>query len=260
MHLREAGSGPPLLLLHGWTCHGGFFDDLAARLSADARVIAPDLPGHGLTPRDAHPLTIEGAADACAALLAARGLRDVVVVGWSMGAAVAWSMIARHGTGRLKALVVEEMSPRVLNDATWRLGMRHGLDAAGNAIVLERMRARWEATAAAVIEGVFAEGIAPDPALLAPFVRDVPRADPDAMAALWASLTAQDFRGLLPEIGIPVVVAYGEGSRLYAPEVARWQVERLPFGRLAPFARSGHAPHLEEAEAFAGMVRGVLSC
>jgi pimeloyl-ACP methyl ester carboxylesterase len=47
MHVAEAGSGPPVLLLHGWPQHWYAWRALAPKLAADHRVICPDLRGFG---------------------------------------------------------------------------------------------------------------------------------------------------------------------------------------------------------------------
>jgi alpha-beta hydrolase superfamily lysophospholipase len=59
VHLTEAGSGPPLLLLHGWPQHAHIWRRVAALLENDFRLLMPDLrgfgrsatPGHGYHPR-----------------------------------------------------------------------------------------------------------------------------------------------------------------------------------------------------------------
>ena len=257
MHLREAGAGRPILMLHGWTCHGGFFPAQMEDLSGEANLIAPDLPGHGAT-GTALPRTIEAGADACAALLAERNLRDVLLVGWSMGAAVAWSLIARHGVERIAGLAVVDMTPRVLNDAVWHLGTRDGIDAERSDRVSGAMPDNWPRYADHVVKTIFAEGLEPDPRLAAWVCDEARHADPEAMAAMWRSLVAQDFRDLLPRIDRPVAVFHGERSRLYRAEVARWQAKHLKDATLVAFARSGHAPHLEEPEVFNQALRSFV--
>ena len=66
LHIAETGTGRPLLLLHGWSCHGGFFAPQVEAFSERAHVIVPDLPGHGKTGRSGPDLTIAAAADAVA--------------------------------------------------------------------------------------------------------------------------------------------------------------------------------------------------
>ena len=171
-----------------------------------------------------------------------------------MGASVAYAMIARHGTARLCGLVVEDMTPRVLNDAEWSLGTRDGLAQTRNAAIIAGMESRWPETAQSIMQGIFAANEEPDAALSAWAAREIAGADAQAMRAMWISLTNQDFRPLLPQIDIPVTLAYGAQSRLYDRRVALWQADQLPRGRAICFERSGHAPHLEEPEGFNAML------
>lgn len=258
LHVREAGVKQPkrlpVVLLHGWSCHGGFFDRQLDALADETLVLAPDMPGHGKT-GDATDLTIEAAADAVAALLAKRRLEHVLLAGWSMGAHVAYALIARHGTERLAALLVEDMTPKVLNDEHWHLGTRNGNNAERNEEVLAAIRTVWPQLGEKVAEGIFAEGVEPDPELLAYVKREMLAADPALIAPMWASLTSQDFRSLLPKIDIPVHLVSGRHSALYGRDVAEWQAERIPDVAIHDFEKSGHAPHLEEAETFTTLLR-----
>jgi len=259
LYVLETGSGRPLLLLHGWSCHGGFFSPQVAAFGDTCRVIAPDLPGHGRTGNSGPALTIEAAADAVAALLAERDLTDVVAVGWSMGTHVAYAMIERHGIARLSGLVVVDMTPKVLNGPDWHLGLSDGLDEARNRGVLKSIAGHWEEIAPRIAERVFARGLPADAELRAYAEREIAAADPALLAPMWASLTAQDFRHLMPAIDIPVLLAHGTCSALYGSDVARWQADRLPKGRVVAFDRSGHAPHLEEPAAFNEMLASVMT-
>jgi pimeloyl-ACP methyl ester carboxylesterase len=250
LHVREAGAGLPILLLHGWGCHGGFFRPQLRDLAPAWHVLAPDLPGHGLTGSAGVPLSIEAAADACADLLAARGLDRVLVVGWSMGAAVAWAMLERRGVARIAGLVVVDMSPRPLNDAGWRLGLRDGLDLVRSDRAAAAMPGAWPAFAERIVHSLLPRGLPRDEALAAWAHAEVAGCGPAAMAAMWRSLVAQDFRALVPRIAGPTLLAYGARSALYSPDVLSWMAEQAPASRIVRFQRSGHAPHLTEPAAF----------
>lgn len=254
--VREAGRGRPILFLHGWTCHGGFFEPQFEALAGQFHLIAPDLPGHGAAPKAG--LTIEDTADAVHRLIGDRALDQPLVVGWSMGAAIAWSMIARHGSARLSGLVVVDMSPKVLNQPDWKLGQRNGIDAVRNAHVLDTMTTNWPAYSTAVARNIFAEGSEQASPLEAWTAGEIARNDPATMTAMWRSLTAQDFRELIPAINLPVLIARGTKSRIYARETADWMAERLPDARVSMFRNSGHAPHLEEPAAFNTALTGFL--
>lgn len=238
-----------VLLLHGWTMRGAVFDDLRGRLPG-LEVLAPDLPGHGAL---AHlPPSREAGADRVAEVLGDR--EKVILVGWSMGAGVAWRYIARHGTGRLAALVTVDMSPRMVSRSDWP----HGLLAQGEADVrasTRRFAEDWEGGARAVAATMFgcregAEDFTRDEALA-----QVLANDPETMRRAWADLLAMDERALVPEIGIPWIACRGAKSRVYPASATRWLVETAPRAEERVFCGSGHSPHLEEPEAFAEMLR-----
>ena len=97
LHVAELGTGPLVVLLHGfpqfWWCWRNQLVDLAA---AGFRVVAPDLRGYAASdkpPRGYDALT--QAADV-AGLIRALGERDAVVVGHGWGGHVAWTLAAAH--------------------------------------------------------------------------------------------------------------------------------------------------------------------
>jgi len=78
-----------IVLVHGYGIGSSYFVPLAARLSHQAPVFAPDLPGHGPSDHDARPLDVAELAQALAHWMEAMGLRGAVVVGHSLGCQVA---------------------------------------------------------------------------------------------------------------------------------------------------------------------------
>jgi pimeloyl-ACP methyl ester carboxylesterase len=86
---RTAGSGPPVVLIHGMVNSSRHWEQVAVRLADDYTVIAPDLIGHGdsATPRGDYSLGAHAAV--IRDLLAAIGVERSTVVGHSLGGGVA---------------------------------------------------------------------------------------------------------------------------------------------------------------------------
>ncbi|MDF1768748.1 alpha/beta hydrolase [Maricaulis sp.] len=253
---RDIGSGPVLFLVHGWAASGIFFEDIAARLADEFRVIIPDLRGHGDTPAGPGRATITDLADDMDELIATLGIAPIIALGWSMGATVLWSMIERHGHDRLAGMVIEDMSPRILNDASWTLGMSSGMDVEASVRATAAMRADWPAYAAAFAPRIFArDRAAREPQIVAEALTLLVARNANSMADLWASMAQQDLRATLPGMAIPALIAFGERSDAYGPETSRYLVETLPAATAHGFAHSGHAPHLEQPEEFVDAVR-----
>lgn len=249
MHLLDEGQGRPLVFLHGWSCPGVFFRHQLGALRGRARCLVPDLPGHGRKGGNV-PLTIEAAADAVHGALEARGLRNAILCGWSMGALVAYSLVERHGVERVSKVVVLDMTPKVLNTQDWQNGTLNGLNDPLNQVFLEAIVADWPKLPALIARRLFAYDLPVDPGLFA-FARDeIAKADPGLLRPMWASLTAQDFRPLLQSFPVPLHLVAGLRSQLYGAGVAKWHTDHVPDLTLHLFEQSGHAPHLEETARF----------
>ena len=111
-HLAEWGEGPPLVLLHGFTGSAAAWGDLAPRLAARHRVIAIDLPGHGLSdaPADVARYTMPRVVADLAALLALLDAVPAHWLGYSMGGRLAlYLALARPDL--VRSLVLESASP-----------------------------------------------------------------------------------------------------------------------------------------------------
>ena len=104
IHYLEAGSGPPIVLLHGFPDHSGSWRRMIDRLAPHFHVIAPDLRGYGLTSR---PVGIEAYAPA---LLVAD------VIGLLDALELARPALVGSDWGGLLALLAGAQAPR----AGWR--------------------------------------------------------------------------------------------------------------------------------------------
>ncbi|TXG00628.1 alpha/beta fold hydrolase [Massilia arenae] len=96
---REAGpkDAPAVLLLHGFGASSHMFRDLIPQLASGYRVIAPDLPGFGLTRTDqSFKYTFDNLADVIDAFTTAKGLQRYAIYVFDYGAPVGWRLAVRH--------------------------------------------------------------------------------------------------------------------------------------------------------------------
>jgi len=98
--IEDVGQGNlPLVLIHGnSTCRDVFRHQLTGPLAADRRLIAFDLPGHGESsdaPDPARTYMRPGLADAVVELLERLGVKEAVVLGWSLGGHIGIEMVPR---------------------------------------------------------------------------------------------------------------------------------------------------------------------
>jgi pimeloyl-ACP methyl ester carboxylesterase len=93
----ERGEGsPPLLFVHGWCCDHSHFAPQIEHFARRHRVVALDQRGFGRSDQPAGEYTIATFADDAAWLCRKLGLRRPVIVGHSLGGAVALALAARH--------------------------------------------------------------------------------------------------------------------------------------------------------------------
>jgi pimeloyl-ACP methyl ester carboxylesterase len=243
---RDEGAGRPIVLLHGFMAHGGFFRGQAP-LAADYRLIAIDLRGHGASPANGHVPGVERIAADVAELMTALDLEDAIGVGWSLGATVLWHVLAGAAGSRFAGAVIVDMTARVRNDPHWSLGLSQDIcDARRDAI-----RDDFPAFAAGAGQAMFAQPVRAELQGVADWASaEFARNDPAAMAAIWASLVDQDQRPLIAGIRQPTLIVHGGRSQLYGDGTAAHLAATLPDARVLRFEASGHAPHLEEPERF----------
>lgn len=81
----DQGSGPAVLLLHGWAAPASTYRLIIDHLSASHRVIAPDLPGHGDSAEPPEPWNVDRFVDFTEAFVQKIGLDEAVLMGHSFG-------------------------------------------------------------------------------------------------------------------------------------------------------------------------------
>lgn len=121
LYIEQHGSGPDIVLIHGWGLHSGVWSPVVDALAQCARVTLVDLPGHG---RSA-PLAGRALSDWSGAVYDAvqgRIESPTTWLGWSLGGLVGLD-IARQHSDAVSALVLVDANPRFTATADWPQAM-----------------------------------------------------------------------------------------------------------------------------------------
>jgi pimeloyl-ACP methyl ester carboxylesterase len=251
LEFDDRGSGPAIVFLHGWSLGKEAFAKQRRELSDRFRVIVPDMRGHGNSKRFEKGDGIDTLARDLERLFVALDLTDVILVGWSMGALVAWQAAKGPQRDRIRGIVTIDMVPRVLNGDGWQHGLRAGTHLYDIDIDLTRMRDDWRAFTQAYVPMVFADGKAIERReLIDEMLELVADNDLESMMNLWHALVHADYVDTVQRLDVPTLITYGALSQIYSEEAAAWMDEHIPLSRRVCFVESGHAPHLEEPQRF----------
>jgi pimeloyl-ACP methyl ester carboxylesterase len=141
--------GPTLVLIHGWGCKRAYFDDVVSHLPAGLRAVAVDLAEHGDSRSRRTTWTMEEFARDVAAVLSAESITQCVVVGHSLGGAVAVEV------GRLLPDVVTHV---VVLDALHYLGLFPAMDDSQAEATMRPFHDDFAVAVRALVEGGSPEG------------------------------------------------------------------------------------------------------
>lgn len=248
----EVGQGRPLVLLHGWAMSAAVFSEVADLLSADFRLLIPDLPGHG----NSSPALQNDLAGISADLrcwLAATAKEAVTLAGWSLGGMLSLE-IAHQKQLPVDRLILVGTTPRFTMSDDWEFGLP-SVQVRALARNLER---RFEATLADFFSLAFAgESICKERlrTIRSFAVKRSPLPDHDAALCLLNLLATQDQRAILSEIHQPALVLHGDLDQIAPVAAGRALAEMLPQGSFSELLGVGHGPFLSQPQAVAAKIR-----
>ena len=235
----EAGSGPPLVLVHGAGGSADLWQPQLAGLADLTRVVAPDLPGHGPLGGRGEP-SIAAYTEWLDAFLAALDPGPVFLVGHSMGGAVAQAeALARPE--RLAGLVLIATAAR-LRVLARLVDLLRGDPREGRRLIQDlSFAAGAPREHVEMVDRILREG--------APLVT----------LGDYLACDRFDVRDRLATIRTPTLVLTGAEDRLTPPKGGRLLAEAIPGARLVEIAAAGHFPQLEQPVAVNGAIREFLA-
>lgn len=236
------GSGPALVLLHGFPFDRSMWGGQEEALGGEFRVVTPDLRGLGETTAGVGDLTIEAMAEDVAALLDELGLGRAVVGGLSMGGYVAFEFL-RKFPGRVRALVLADTRPqadteegRRAREDNARRALKEGMAPIVESMLPKLLSPGTLGRGGEVVESVRASMLGTSPEA--------------AAAALRAMAGRRDQTDLLPSINVPTLIVVGAEDAITPPADAEAMRAKIAGSRLTVLEGAGHLSNVERPEEF----------
>lgn len=257
LHVERSGSGPPVILLHGFTGDGTTMRGLAQRLEAGAEVVVPDLVGHGrsCSPADERHYSVDAMAAQVAVLGEGSFGSPFHLVGYSMGGRVALTLACRR--------------PELLRSLT--------LIGASAGLADESERAERRASDIRLAERLELDGLEAfvDEWMASPLFATQTRLGDDFLAPARAQRLRNSAIGLarslraagagamvplhdgLPRCGVPTAFVVGAEDLKFIG-IAVELAALMPTAGVSVIENAGHAAHLEQPDEVAAVVRTQL--
>ncbi|HJT37821.1 MAG TPA: alpha/beta hydrolase [Actinomycetota bacterium] len=273
LFVGEAGSGPTVVLVHGFCLNASSWHYQLQELSDEFRIVVYDMRGHGESERpESDDWSMEAHARDLAAVIDAVADGPVSVVGHSMGgmalidycglfpekigspvSAVALVDTAAHD-------VMGGMVPsaaRLLTPALRLLEQAATMAAARNPEAFDRVRKNQKNMVALLIKlmGFGPKAHRHQLAFMTQMLEAIPA---EILVPIVKTLRTMDVSRALDHIDVPTLVVVGSRDRLTPRAAARYLATAVHGARLEVIPHAGHMPMLEQPEAFNAVLRKFL--
>jgi pimeloyl-ACP methyl ester carboxylesterase len=248
----ERGSGPVLLLVHGFPLDHTMWKYQLEGLSDAARMIAPDLRGFGRSGVTPGAVSMERYADDLAAFLDALAIREkIVFCGLSMGGYIAWQFWRKHAARVAKLILCDTRAAADTPEAAQtRLNTAERVENTGTQALTELMLGKLFAPATVKERPNEAEA-------LQQVILNCP---PQGVAAALRGMAARpDATPLLKSITVPTEVIVGEHDAISPPTEMRGIADAIPRARFVEIIGAGHLAPLEKPDEVNAVMRAVLA-
>jgi esterase len=249
---HAAGSGPPLVILHGFLGSGRNWQSVARQLSGTHRVFTLDLRNHGTSPHSPE-MTYPALATDVGAFLDSQGIDRARVLGHSMGGKAAmWLALTQRD--RVEKLIVVDIAPVCY--AHDYAAIIHALRSLPLGVMTSRQAA----------EAELARSI-PDPRLRQFLLQNLIfedrryrwRIDLDILERAQPALASFPDTEYAAPFSKPTLFIAGAESDYLLPE-HQPEIGRLfPLARMQTVSGAGHWPQVDQPGAFLSVVREFLS-
>ncbi|WP_151735849.1 alpha/beta fold hydrolase ['Paenibacillus yunnanensis' Narsing Rao et al. 2020] len=246
LYVEDIGSGTPVIFIHGWPLNHKMFEyqfiDLAEK---GFRCIGIDLRGFGKSDAPWEGYSYERQADDIRAVIDALNLHNAVLVGFSIGGAIAAKYMARHaGYGITKLLLVGAATPSFVQRSDFAFGSP---EVVVNNLIISTHLDRPDMVTDLGMKFFAKKGSASFTAWFASLGME---ASAQGTLKDAASLRDEDLRADLPLIHVPTAIFHGTQDKIVPFELAEQTQLLIPGSLLVPFDESGHGLLFDEPRKF----------
>ncbi|MDR1272180.1 MAG: alpha/beta hydrolase [Clostridiales Family XIII bacterium] len=237
LRYTDRGAGKVVVFLHGIFQDRHALSAMADRLSykASCRCVTMELRGHGRA-RGVTDFSLDSQAGDIDSLITHLHQEEVTLAGYSFGAYSILNYLKHFGDSRVKAIALMDISPKILSDDDWKLGIMDGGYGEGewkNDLVrikddFRGFVANFIYRAAAVPP---AGGYKDEPPIWAylsiPMVTSLDDKAKASAYALWEAMAQADYIGLLDTIAVPALIVCAVPGSLFPPEASEYMSEKI---------------------------------
>ncbi len=249
----EGGAGTPVVLVaSAWLSSQMWEFQMADLVAHGLRCLAYDRRGHGRSDWPWNGYDYDTLADDLAALLEQLDLRNVTLVGHSMGGGEVVRYLTRHGASRVRRIaLVSATAPFPMLTADNPIGIDRTLMEADMA-VRTADRPKWFADNAAGFFGIGLPGVAVSPELTQFMIQQCLDCSARAAAAFFLTGFTTDLRADMRALTLPTLIVHGDHD-LQAPiDICGRHAARLvPGSTLAEYANAAHGLFVTHADRLA---------
>lgn len=250
------GSGKPIIFIHGFAARSNVFRIPQKILSKKYLSLSYDLRGHGMSRNSQEEVNICILARDLYEMIAYLKLKDVTLVGWSMGGSVIFDYISKYGCKNLENIVIVDTGPKLINSQDWKLGLYKGSYNEEDAkTALDLMRKSWSK-----YSEQFMKNMAPnlDDKQLDMAIASMEDNEPKSMIGVWRDLVSKDYRRILSKINIPTMIIMGGKSSLYSRATGEYLKDKIKNSELLIFEDNGHLLVQENPTGFSRVIKDFI--
>ena len=251
MAYDDTGSGPVVVLLHGYPFNRSMWREQTEALSASYRVITPDLRGHGETTSTAdEPATMDEMAKDVAALMDELNIHRAAVGGLSMGGYVTLAFYRRFPL-RARALVLADTRPQADTEEARRTREQQARKA---------LKEGMSGIADTSLPKVLAPATIKDHSRVVARVREmILKTRPEGAAAALCGMAARiDQTEFLPSIFAPTLIIVGSLDELTPVKDAELMHREIRGSRLEIIDGAAHVSNIENPAQFNRALKSFL--